>query len=211
MFRKGLIVLVVEVGVALLLAGAVLHFRAVAQRERLERLNSEAAHDSLRVTLEGRIRIASQLLYQTQIDLGKARGRGAARVVVRVPGDTVVRVDTVAVGDGFAADTADLRDSLGVWVETAVLWTPPTARFAWDVRREPLALGLDLVCLPNGHAEATLRGPPWAAASFTDRRVDPSVCRPPATWSPFRLQVPSAFEVLLLGGGGFLLGWALSP
>ena len=185
----------VEAAVVVVLLGVVQHYRAVARRERLERLNVMAAADSTHHFLRGQLQVATRLVVQ--------RPLGGGRVVtltVEVPGDTVRRVDTLVLADTLRARL----DTNGLHVAAMVALAPPPPVWTWVVAREAVRYRAEIGC-QDGAARLTVSGPRYQALQLTNLQQAPGICNPPPRWEPFSFRLPSVWWLGAAFGTGLLV------
>jgi len=186
--------IVVEVaGIGLLGLSAYLSAGA-ARAERLLRLNAQAEADSTHHFLQNQLQIATRLITQKPLPQ-----HATATVTIRVPGDTVVRVDTVLVGDTLRAHL----DTNGVHVGAVVAVLPP-ATWRWTLRQDPLSYRVTFQGCVDRAAHIRVEGPPWQPVQLTDLAQDPNLCNPRPS-SLFSLKPPSLVWAAALVLGTYLL------
>jgi hypothetical protein len=187
---------VVAAAIALGLLGVIQHYRNAAAKERLLRLNAEAAADTTQHFLRGQLQIATRLMAQRPLGGGRV-----VTVTLEVPGDTVHRVDTLLVRDTLRAQL----DTNGVHVGAVVALVPPAATWWWTLTRDPVRYTATVTCA-DGAARLSVAGPSYQALQLTNLTQAPGICNPPPRWQPFAFKVPSLPVAAGLVGLGYLLG-----
>ena len=85
---------------------------------------------------------------------------------------------------------------------------PLLTRWAWDVTRAPIALGVTFECRGRDAAVA-IAGPSWAVFEISRAAQSADVCNPPPSpWQFFSIAPPSMpWAATLLGIGGAVGYW----
>lgn len=195
---------------------------AAQRQQRIDNANALAAADvsvlTVRAEGDSQVAVAKRLAFQTELELREAFQDTVKRLLqatarLRVAADSlalevrIARATRDTAGVITAADTVDLRDSLGVAAAATVRIGPTLeAAWVWTVWRETIWLDLALEC-EGSLAVAQLAGPAWAELRIDSVAQREEFCNPVPrrAWTPFRIELPSVTEAAIAIGAWELL------
>ena len=142
-------------------------------------------------------------------------GRASALALVQILGDSIARLQTgtalvrgdmVQATDSLVVPGVTARATVTIAGVQATQPPPLLTRWAWDVTRAPLELGVLYEC-QGRDAMVHVAGPPWATVQVGRAVQDAAFCSPkPQGWRLLSVRPPSLPWAGLLLGVGYLLG-----